>query len=153
MSLHQSLRYLRVLWSSPADRHQNGVRIRSRGGGRCAASYSHGSGLALSTTWTLEFIKPTANNRSLGRACRDRPSRKSINMTNIYVKCGHITWEISKVKSSVFPGRALDEPSHTLLTSRLDRSPWEWPYTGWTRLAERDTTSFRMFKASFQCTV
>lgn len=57
------------------------------------------------------------------------------------------------MKSRVLPGRALDEPSQTLLTSRLERSPCEWPYTGWTRLAERDTTSFKMFNASFQCTV
>lgn len=148
-----NLKYLRVLRSSPADRHQNGVRVRSWWGGGCAASYSHGSSLALSTTWTLEFIKPTADNRSLQRTCGDRPSRKNINITHMNIKWGHITWEISNVKSSVFPGRALDEPSHTRLTSRLDRSPWEWPYTGWTKLAERDTTSFKMFKASFQCTV
>ena len=76
----------------------------------------------------------------------------SVSGNSINFSC-FLTSEMSKVKSRVFPGRALDEPSHTLLTSRLDRSPWEWPYTGWTRLAERDTTSFKMFKASFQCMV
>lgn len=146
-------RYLGVLWPSPADRHQDSVGVRSWGGRGRAASYSHGSGLAHSTSWTLEIIKPPANNRRLPRTSGDTSSRNNINITNINVDEAHITWEISKVKSSVFPGRALDEPSHTLLTSRLDRSPWEWPYAGWTRLAERDTTSFKIFKASFQCTV
>lgn len=64
-----------------------------------------------------------------------------------------LTSEMSKVKSRVFPGRALAEPSHTLLTSKLERSPCVWLYAGCTKLAERDTTNFKMFKASFQCTV
>ena len=60
---------------------------------------------------------------------------------------------MSKVKSRVFPGRALAEPSQTRLTSRLDRSPRLRPSAGCTRLAEREPTSLMVFRAAFQCTV
>lgn len=62
------------------------------------------------------------------------------------------TSEISKWKSRVFPGRILEELSQTLLLSSRERLLLGWD-AGWTRLAERDTTSFKMFKASFQCVV
>lgn len=54
-----ALTYLRWLWAPPADRHQDGVGIRSWRGGGSAAGYSHGSGLPLSAPWTLKLIKPT----------------------------------------------------------------------------------------------
>lgn len=69
----------------------------------------------------------SSNRRPITGVCQGHVEtgrqEKNINITNMNIKWGHITWEISNVKSSVFPGRALDEPSHTRLTSRLDRSP------------------------------
>lgn len=69
----------------------------------------------------------SSNRRPITGVCQGHVEtgrqEKNINITNMNIKWGQITWEISKVKSSVFPGRALDEPSHTRLTSRLDRSP------------------------------
>lgn len=59
---------------------------------------------------------------------RRRLTRTSVSGGN--APQSRLTSEMSKVKSSVFPGKALAEPSHTLLTSRLERSPGVWPYAG-----------------------
>lgn len=58
---------------------------------------------------------------------------------------------MSKWKSRVFPGKALEGVSQTRLTSTVDALLCG--DEGETRLAERETTSFNMFKASFQCAV
>lgn len=58
---------------------------------------------------------------------------------------------MSKWKSSVFPGKAFEERSQTRLMSSQERSPCG--ADGCTRLADRDTTSFRMLSASPQWTV
>lgn len=74
---------LRGLWSPPADRHKDGVGVGSRRGGGCTASHSHGSGLSLSTPWTLEFVKPATNNWSLWSTCSNSQFRLCANFTKI----------------------------------------------------------------------
>lgn len=58
---------------------------------------------------------------------------------------------MSKWKSSVFPGKALEERSQTRLMSSQERSLCG--DEGCTKLADRETTSFKIFSASPQWTV
>ena len=61
-----------------------------------------------------------------------------------------LTSEMSKWKCRVFPGRALEARSHSRAPGG-SRGPGSLGGPeGCTRLAERDTTSFRMFRASLQ---
>lgn len=58
---------------------------------------------------------------------------------------------MSKWNSRVFPGSSFDALAHTRRISILERSPC-W-HEGKTRLAERETTSFKIFRASLQWTL